>query len=32
MEDGLRHGGLAAVVGEVKRADMVATRDYSWRR
>ena len=26
MEDGLRHGGLAAVVGEVKRADMVATR------
>ncbi|MEN2747303.1 protein ImuA [Sphingomonas sp. T9W2] len=26
MEDGLRHGGLAAVVGEVKRANMVATR------
>jgi protein ImuA len=26
MEDGLRHGSLAAVVGEVKRADMVATR------
>nr|WP_239474932.1 protein ImuA [Sphingomonas sp. BT552] len=26
MEDGLRHGGLASVVGEVKRADMVATR------
>lgn len=26
MEDGLHHGGLAAVVGEVKRADMVATR------
>ncbi len=26
MEDGLRDGGLAAVVGEVKRADMVATR------
>jgi protein ImuA len=26
MEDGVRHGGLAAVVGEVKRADMVATR------
>jgi len=26
MEDGLRHGALAAVVGEVKRADMVATR------
>ncbi len=26
MEDGLRHGGVAAVVGEVKRADMVATR------
>nr|WP_271300610.1 protein ImuA [Sphingomonas sp. CV7422] len=26
MEDGLRHGGLAAVVGEVKHADMVATR------
>jgi protein ImuA len=26
MEDALRHGGLAAVVGEVKRADMTATR------
>lgn len=26
MEDGLRHGMLAAVVGEVKRADMTATR------
>jgi protein ImuA len=26
MEDALRHGGLAAVVGEVKRADMVASR------
>ncbi len=26
MEDGLRHRSLAAVVGEVKRADMVATR------
>ena len=26
MEDGLRHGGLAAVVGEIKRADMTATR------
>lgn len=26
MEDALRHGGLAAVVGEVKRADLVATR------
>ena len=26
MEDGLRHGALAAVVGEVQRADMVATR------
>jgi protein ImuA len=26
MEDGLRHGSLAAVVGEVRRADMTATR------
>ena len=26
MEDGVRHGGLAAVLGEVKRADMAATR------
>jgi protein ImuA len=26
MEDGLRHGSLAAVIGEVRRADMVATR------
>jgi protein ImuA len=26
MEDGLRHGGLAAVVGEVGRAGMAATR------
>ncbi|WP_445193982.1 ImuA family protein [Sphingomonas sp. Tas61C01] len=26
MEDALRHGGLAAVVGEIKRADMTATR------
>ncbi|QDZ09043.1 protein ImuA [Sphingomonas panacisoli] len=26
MEDALRHGGLAAVVGEVRRADMTATR------
>ncbi|QYE33212.1 protein ImuA (plasmid) [Polymorphobacter sp. PAMC 29334] len=26
MEDALRHGGLAAVVGEVRRADMIATR------
>lgn len=26
MEDGLRHGSLAAVVGEVKRADMTTTR------
>ncbi|MES3100540.1 ImuA family protein [Sphingomonas faeni] len=26
MEDGLRHGGLAAVVGEVRRASMTATR------
>ena len=26
MEDGLRHGPLAAVVGEVRRADMTASR------
>ncbi|MDO6415373.1 protein ImuA [Sphingomonas sp. BIUV-7] len=26
MEDGVRHGTLAAVVGEVRRADMIATR------
>jgi len=26
MEDSLRHGALAAVVGEVRRADMTATR------
>ena len=26
MEDGLRHGALAAVVGEVRRADMTASR------
>jgi protein ImuA len=26
MEDSLRHGSLAAVVGEVRRADMTATR------
>lgn len=26
MEDALRHGGLAAVVGEVRRADMTASR------
>ena len=26
MEDALRHGGLGAVVGEVKRADMTASR------
>ena len=26
MEDALRHGGLAAVIGEVRRADMTATR------
>lgn len=26
MEDALRHGSLAAVVGEVRRADMTATR------
>ena len=26
MEEGVRHGGLAAVVGEVGRADMAATR------
>lgn len=26
MEDGLRHGGLAAVVGEVKRATMASAR------
>ena len=26
MEEGLRHGGLAAVVGEVRRASMTATR------
>jgi protein ImuA len=26
MEEGLRHGGLAAVVGEVRRAGMAATR------
>lgn len=26
MEEGLRHGGLAAVVGEVERAALVATR------
>ncbi len=26
MEDGVRHGGLAAVLGEAKRADMAATR------
>lgn len=26
MEEGLRHGGLAAVVGEVMRADMAAAR------
>jgi protein ImuA len=26
MEEGLRHGGLAAVVGEVRRAGMTATR------
>jgi protein ImuA len=26
MEEGLRHGGLAAVVGEVGRADMASTR------
>lgn len=26
MEDGLRHGSLAAVVGEVRRADMTASR------
>lgn len=26
VEDGLRHGGPAAVVGEVRRADMTATR------
>jgi len=26
MEDGLRHGALAAVVGEVRRASMTATR------
>ena len=26
MEDGLRHGGLAAVIGEVRRADMTASR------
>lgn len=26
MEDALRHGGVAAVVGEVKRADMTASR------
>jgi protein ImuA len=26
MEEGVRHGGLAAVLGEAKRADMTATR------
>ncbi len=26
MEDGLRHGGLAAVVGETRRVDMTASR------
>ena len=26
MEDALRHGGLAAVVGEVRRVDMIASR------
>lgn len=26
MEEGVRHGGLAAVIGEVARADMAATR------
>lgn len=26
MEDALRHGGMAAVVGEARRADMTATR------
>jgi len=26
MEEGVRHGGLAAVIGEVGRADMAATR------
>lgn len=26
MEDGLRHGGLSAVIGEVKKAGLVATR------
>jgi len=26
MEEGLRHGGLAAVVGEIRRADMASTR------
>jgi protein ImuA len=26
MEEGLRHRGLGAVIGEVKRADMTATR------
>lgn len=26
MEDALRHGGVAAVVGEIKRADMTASR------
>ena len=26
MEDALRHGGVAAVVGEIRRADMTATR------
>lgn len=26
MEDALRHGSLAAVIGEVRRADMTATR------
>jgi len=26
MEDGLRHGGLGAVIGEVRRADMTASR------
>ncbi|WP_294390599.1 protein ImuA [uncultured Sphingomonas sp.] len=26
MEDGLRHGALAAVIGEVRRADMTASR------
>jgi len=26
MEEGVRHGSLAAVIGEVKRADMAATR------